>query len=320
MQENFTNNIPNDSDHQIDLREIISALFKGKWIILSIITFASIIGIVYSLSLPNIYESKSILVPSKSSNGISGALRSYSGLAGISGLNLSSGVDDSNTDKAIKTLTSLSFFENSILKNIFLPNLMAVQRWDVKTNQLIYDDSIYNTKSNSWVRNFSYPKKQVPSAQESYRVFKNQHLSVNEDKNSGFVTISVKHQSPYIAQKWAELVISEVNSYYREKDKFESEKAVSYLNQQISMTSLSEIKQVIAELLQEETQKLTLIEANQSYVFDYIDPPVVMEQKSEPKRSLICILFAFLGGVCSIIFVLTKHYFFSKNAALVFEE
>jgi hypothetical protein len=51
------------------------------------------------------------------------------------------------------------------------------------------------------------------------------------------------------------------------------------------MTSLSEIKQVLAQLLQEETKKLTLIEANQSYVFDYIDPPAVMEKKSEPKRS-----------------------------------
>ena len=104
------------------------------------------------------------------------------------------------------------------------------------------------------------------------------------------------------------MVVNEVNAFYRQKDKSESEKAVNYLNQQISTTDLSEIKQVLAQLLQEETKKLTLIEANQYYVFDYIDPPAVMEKKSKPKRAVICILFALLGGMLSIFLVLIKHY------------
>ena len=111
------------------------------------------------------------------------------------------------------------------------------------------------------------------------------------------------------------MVVNEVNAFYRQKDKSESEKAVSYLNQQISITGLSEIKQVIAQLLQEETKKLTLIEANQYYVFDYIDPPAVMEEKSEPKRALICILSALLGGMLSILLVLIRHYAFNKKTS-----
>ena len=79
------------------------------------------------------------------------------------------------------------------------------------------------------------------------------------------------------------------------------------------MTNLAQIKQVIAELLQEETQKLTLIEANQFYVFDYIDPPAVMEQKSEPKRSIISILGALLGLMLGVVLVLIKHYAFKEK-------
>ncbi|MDC0439792.1 chain length determinant protein, partial [Gammaproteobacteria bacterium] len=154
-----------------------------------------------------------------------------------------------------------------------------------------------------------------PSAQESFEVFKTSHLSLSEDKKSGFIILSIKHQSPFIAKQWVELVVNEVNAFYRQKDKSESEKAVNYLNQQISITGLSEIKQVIAELLQEETKKLTLIEANQYYVFDYIDPPAVMEKKSEPKRALICILSAILGGMLSILLVLIRHYAFSKKTS-----
>ena len=67
-------------------------------------------------------------------------------------------------------------------------------------------------------------------------------------------------------------MIKEINNFYRQKDKFESEKAVIYLNDQMSKTRLSEMIQVIAELLQQEIQKLTLIEANEAYVLIIYTP------------------------------------------------
>ena len=315
MQEAHSNKHSNDFDDEIDLQEIFYVLLRGKWIIVSVTAFVSIIGVTFSLLLPNMYESKALLVPVNSPSSISGALGGIGGLAGLAGISLSSGGDEGNSVKALEKIGSLSFFENNILTNIFLPDLMAVKSWNLKTNKLTYDESIYKKDTNAWVRDYSYTKKQIPSAQESFMIFMTEHLSVSEDKNSGFVTLSIKHQSPFIAKQWAELVINEVNTFYRQKDKSESEKAVSYLNEQISMTGLSEIKQVMAELLQEETKKLTLIEANQFYVFDYIDPPAVMEQKSDPNRTLICILSAILGGMLSIILVLIKHYAFKEKVA-----
>ena len=315
MQEAHSNKHPNDFDDEIDLRELFYVLLEGKRIIVSLTAFVSIIGVIYSLLLPNIYESKSMLVPVNSSSGISGALGSYSGLAGLAGISLPSGGDEGNSAKAIQKISSLSFFENNILPNIHLPDLMAVKSWNSKTNTLAFDESIFDRSSNTWVRHYSHPQQQIPSAQESFEKFKTAHLSLSEDKKSGFVTLSIKHLSPLIAKQWVELVVNEVNAFYRQKDKLESEKAVSYLNQQISMTGLSEIKQVLAQLLQEETKKLTLIEANQYYVFDYIDPPAVMEEKSYPKRALICILSALLGGMLSVLFVLIRHYVIKQKVA-----
>ena len=316
MQELHSNKHPNDFNDEIDLLELFYVLLQGKWIIVSVTAFVSIIGVLYSLSLPNIYTSKTLLVPVNSSNGASRALGGgYAGLAGLAGVSLSSAGDEGNSVKALEKISSLSFFENNILKNIFLPDLMAVESYNYATNTLTYDQSIYNKKSNAWVRDYSYPRKQIPSAQESFYVFISEHLSISEDAKTGFITISIRHQSPFVAKQWTELVINEVNTFYRQRDKSESEKAVNYLNQKISMTGLSEIKQVIAQLLQEETKKLTLIEANEFYVFEYIDPPFVKEQKSEPRRSLICILSALLGGMLSIFLVLIKHYFFKKKNA-----
>ena len=76
----------------------------------------------------------------------------------------------------------------------------------------------------------------------------------------------------------------------------------------MDISAYREIKQEVAALLQQETQKLTLIEANEAYVFDYIDPPAVMEFKSEPARSIICIIGAFLGALLGIFVVLFRHF------------
>ena len=307
MQEAHNNKHSNDFNDEIDLLELFYVLLDGKWIIVSLTAFISIVGVIFSLFLPNIYESKAMLVPVNSSSGISGALGSYSGLAGLAGISLPSGSDEGNSEKAIQKISSLSFFEDNILTNIYLPDLMAFKSWNSKTNTVSYDRNIYDTSSNTWIRDYSYPQQQIPSAQESYEEFE-KHISLNKENNSGFITLSIKHQSPFIAKKWTELVVDEINYFYRQKDRSEAERAVNYLNQQISITGLSEVKQSIAELLQEETKKLTLIEANQYYVFDYIDPPAVMEKKSKPNRALICIVGALIGGLLSIVIVFVRHY------------
>ena len=313
MQKEYSNKNSHDFADEIDLFEIFYLLLRKKWIIASVTVFFSIIGVTYSLLLPNIYTSKAILMPVNSSGSISGALSSYSGLAGLAGIRIPSANDEGNTAQAIEKISSLSFFEKNVLTNINLPDLMAVKSWNPISNSLSYDNKIYDSKKDAWVRDYSYPQQQIPSSQESYQVFKTKHLSLIEDKKSGFIILSIKHQSPFIAKQWSELVVNEINSFYRQKDKSESEKAVSYLNKQIAKTSLSEIKVVLAQLLQEETKKLTLIEANKFYVFDFIDPPAVMEKKSEPDRLLICILSALLGIILGILLVLIRHYVYSEE-------
>ena len=313
MQEAHNDKHPNGFDDEINLLELLYVLWEGKWIIVSVTAFASIIGVIYSLLLPNIYESKVLFVPVNSSSSIARGIGSYNNFAGLAGISLPSGVDESNSAKAMQKVASLSFFENNILPNIYLPDLMAVKSWNSKTNTIAFNEKIYDTNTNTWIRDYSYPQQQIPSAQESFKVFKSRHLSLSEDKKSGFNTLSIKHKSPFVAKQWAELIFNEVNTFYRQKDKLEAEKAVIYLNQQISLSSLSEIKEALAQLLQEETKKLTLIEANQYYVFEYIDPPAIMENKSEPNRALICFLGTLLGGMLSALFVLFRNYALIKK-------
>jgi LPS O-antigen subunit length determinant protein (WzzB/FepE family) len=307
MEHNSQRSLASEYDDEIDLRELLHAIFEGKWIILILTIVAAIASVSYSLSLPNLYQSKAILVAHQS-NGNTGALQGMGNLANLAGVTLPTQGADSNSAKALKKINTLSFFEDSILPNISLHELMAQKSWDPKTNTLAFDEKIYDESSNKWVRNFSPPKNLIPSAQESFKVFKN-HFSMTEDREGGFITLKVKHHSPYVAKKWAVLLVDEINLFYQKKDKAEAEKAISYLNTQILKTNLTEIKQVFASLLQQETQKIMLTEAGESYVYEYLDPPAVMEIKSEPNRKTICILGTLLGLIFGIFIVLIRFFF-----------
>tara|TARA_X000000950_G_scaffold26241_1_gene28296 strand:+ start:271 stop:1200 length:930 start_codon:yes stop_codon:yes gene_type:complete len=298
-------------DDEIDLLELFSVIFKGKITIAFTIIVCSVIAVIYSLSLPNIYKSEALLVTSESHSSPSN-MESYNTISQLAGINLSSQNSQSNSSKALEKLHTLSFFEKNILPNIFLPELMAYKSWDSEKNLSTFNNEIYDEDKNQWIRKTSFPLQMIPSAQESFKMFHSKHLEIDKDKKVGFIKISIKHQSPYIAKNWVQLIVDEINKYYREKDKSEAERAFKYLSTQISKTNYAEIKAAISLILQKETKKLTLIEANENYVFEYIDPPVVMELKNEPNRSLICIFGALIGMMLGIITVLVKHFVY-KN-------
>ena len=92
-----TENNQHLNDDEVDLKELLIILTNGKWIIAALTSIASIIAVIYSLSLPNIYQSNAILVPVEASDSMSGALKSYSSIANLAGMNFTSQASDSNS-------------------------------------------------------------------------------------------------------------------------------------------------------------------------------------------------------------------------------
>ena len=193
---------------EIVLLEIIRVCINGKWIIISSTVLLSIFSILYSLSIPNIYESRALLAPIDQST--NQTIGSYRQLAGLAGVNLSTPEGSNNSTKALKKLSSLSFFENNILPKIFLPNLMAFENWNNETNTISYNLDKYDMQSNTWVGYPSLNGSNSPSPQESFLVF-NSLLQISQDSKSGFISLSMTHESPIIAKAWVDIIINEIS-------------------------------------------------------------------------------------------------------------
>ena len=242
MKENSNLNVTDSNFDEIDLVKLLQILLQGKLTIISCTTFFAIVAIVFSLYLPNIYKSEALLSPVGSETGANQPQSNISGIANLAGINLSS-QSGGNSTKALKKLSTLSFFKESILPNIFLPDLMAIKSWDEDTNTIAYEENLFNIDTQTWT--------EIPSPQKSYKIFQ-RILEVSQDRDSGFVTIAIKHQSPHVAQEWTNLIVNQINDFFRVNDKREAQAAMDFLNLQIALTSYTEIKQVIAQLLQKE--------------------------------------------------------------------
>ena len=240
---------------EINLSEVLDVLWKGKKLILAITSFLLLASIIYSLILPNIYQSRALLNPANEGGGLGSAFSSLTGIAAYGGIDVSSLENSQITDKALEKLNSLSFFTDNFLPNIYLPNLMAVKSWDSKTNTIIYDRKIFDEISNEWVRDYDFPQTLVPSAQESYEDFKDDFLEVTTNKKTGFISIAINHQSPFISKEWVELIVKELNQFSISKDKAEAISGIEYLNEQMAKTRFTEVKEVIAELLQKKNSR-----------------------------------------------------------------
>jgi LPS O-antigen subunit length determinant protein (WzzB/FepE family) len=51
-----------------------------------------------------------------------------------------------------------------------------------------------------------------------------------------------------------------------------------------------------------------LANAQREYVFKTVDPAVVPQEKSEPKRALICVVATMLGGMLGVFVVFIRAF------------
>ena len=295
-------------DDEIDLKELFMVLWSGKWLISGVTGIAAAISVVVALSLPNIYTASALLAPAESGGGgLSGLMKQYGGLASLAGVSLPGGEEGSRAQLGMQLMRSRAFIGDFVERRDILPELMAVESWDAGSGDIIFDPDDYEADTSTWVRVVDLPKKPTPSLLEAHEEFMD-ILGVSEDKQTGYVTVSIDHQSPVVAAQWVNWLIEDVNAAVKAQDVSEAEKSIEYLKQQVANTSLADLQAMFFELTQSQTETVILAEVRPEYVFKTIDPAVVPEEKSEPSRALICVLGTLLGGMLGVVIVLILHY------------
>ena len=294
---------------EVDLREVLKEIWARKIQVLGFLAAAASISYLVALSIPNKYTSEALLAP-RADGGAGGTLgklaSQYGGIAGLAGISLGVGGEQSKTAVAIQTLLSRHFFELYLYDEVLIP-LMAIDHWDDLSRELVIDPKIYDLDQKKWTREHARHRQQKPSVQEAHEVFLREVLQVNEGKQDGFVTISVTHYSPELASRWATIIVSGINEATRSRDVSEAEKSIDYLREQRQKTNLVYLSEVFAELIEEQTKTVMLANASEEYVFQVIEPPIAPELKSEPNRMLIVGVGVLMGFAFCFFYALFTY-------------
>lgn len=293
-------------DDEIDLRELFATLWRGKWIILFFTIAFAVVGVFYALSKPNIYQASVLLAPAQDDGGAGGLSGQLGGLASLAGISLGGG-GANKTVMAKQVLQSRAFLADFIHRHNLSVPLMATEGWDMENQEWVINREVFNPQAGEWLQDDD-GKSQKPSAWDMVNKFKGSHLSLSEDKETSMLTLNVKSQAPSVAKEWAEKLVHDINEKMREQDVEDAEARIAYLEEKLSETSIAGMQQVFYQLIESETRTVMLANAQREYIFKTVDPAMVPQEKSGPKRALIAILATILGGMLGVFVVFVQAF------------
>ena len=300
MQDIDNSKILNSFEGEIDLRDLFAVLWAGKIKILAITTIFAIASVFYALSVPNQYKATALLAPAQyESAGLSGSLGQLGGLASLAGVNLNSG-GSGETQMAKSIMVSWNFIEGFIKSNNLADELVAVEGWNQESNELQINKKVYDVKNQRWLVD-------KPTSWSLFKSFSSR-LNVSEAGNSGFLSISIEHYSPYLAKQLLDLYISAINKHMQELQVIKVNNNINYMQEQIKRTSIAEMQEVFYTIIEEQIKNKMLAEASPDYAFVAVNASMLPEEKSQPKRAIICIAITLFGGILSVFLVLAMHY------------
>jgi LPS O-antigen subunit length determinant protein (WzzB/FepE family) len=293
---------------EIDLRELFVVLWTGRKLIAYVTSAFAVIAVIVALIIPNQYKATAVVAPAQSGgSSMLGAMASqFGGLASIAGIDLGGG-EGGEAQEAMEIMQSWGFIETFIEKNNLAVEVFAAEGWNAQNNKLSIDSSLYDTEQQQWVRNPPSGKTIAPTSWELYEEF-SERLSVTSDKKTGLVSVSVEYYSPLIAKQWVDLYIATINDYMRDRKLAQVNRNIEYLEVQIEKTAIAGMREVFYQVIEEQIKNKMLAEASPEYAFTTVSRAMLPEEKSQPKRALICILATLLGGMLSVLIVLVMHY------------
>jgi uncharacterized protein involved in exopolysaccharide biosynthesis len=335
----------------INFKALWHILKKEKWLIIGITIFFTVAGAIVAFSLKEEFKSEGKILPEVQSKG--GSMGQFAGLAALAGVDLGSasgGADAVRPDLYPDVLKSTPFFLRLFQEKVIDSNNKQM------LFQTFYNKEVLDGKLKEKDQKDKFPKSANyisfnRQTEKNIRDLK-ERILCTYDKKVGVISISVKMPDPVVAANVARFSMNYLTDYiinYRtEKQKRDLDFLAERLNaakgkyyitqsQKASYTDqmpLNALRLQSADLQRERLESEYKISSSfynsllQKYeeaklkmqqetpVIKVLEPPVVPNLKTEPKKSLYLAGAFLLGFLLSLISVIFKN----KNYNSIFNK
>ena len=182
-----------------------SSDLNNRYLIGSVTFVCGVIAVVLALTATPMYKAEAAITEVNNSNmgAAAGLASQLGGLASLVGVNLNAGLDREST----AVLKSRRLIEEFVRSH----DLVLV----------LYADA-----------------KEPPTLWLAVRRFKNDILSIREDKRNGVTIIGINWKDPKVAARWANEFVTLANNLMRKRAIDDSNASIAYLREQVEQTKV----------------------------------------------------------------------------------
>ena len=274
---------------EVSFRDLVGIFWRGKWLIVAVTAVSVLIAVGAVLIAQKEYTTDMLIAPASEDSSRMGGMGSlvsqFGGLASLAGISVGG---------STKKVESLAILQSGALAENYIRNHNLIP--------VLFSD-LYDAKKRAW----KTKNGKSPTLWQAQRYFRNNVIKVSEDAKTGLATLSVTWTDPAVASQWANDLVKITNNFLREKAARESERNIAYLNEQVSKTTVVEVRKAIYALLENEIKASMLARGNEEYALKVIDPAVAPERPSSPKPLLWVAIGVLGGGLLSAVIVLVRH-------------
>jgi LPS O-antigen subunit length determinant protein (WzzB/FepE family) len=279
---------------QITLDAVFRAAWRMRWLMLACIVAGTGLAATAAWIMTPKYRVAAVMIPVKgddSRSALSSVVGQLGGLASLAGAAFSGG---GNKDEYLEYLRSHEFTARFIEDEKLLPVLFA-KKWDAAHGRWNVDDP-----------------NDVPTLNDGVEYFDRGIRSIQEDRRSGLVTLTILWKDREQAALWANTLVQRVNRDLRQRAIAEADASIAYLNSELAKTSVVELRESLYRLLENQTKTIMFARGRPQYAFKVIDPAYVPDADKfvRPKRLAMILLGALaglVGGLAMVAFLLRRE-------------
>lgn len=283
-------------DYEFDNLEIAKILLKKKYFILATALIAAIVGVVYALSLPNIYKSEVLVIPGKrfegsKGGGLSSLANQFGGLASVIGMNLGGGMGPQNESEVYLAVMRTRPFAEYTIREFRLMPFLTAEGNERKLAEDKLDDA-------------------VKILLDGMKIEK-----ATKEVGSG-LRISFVSKSPEFSAKMVETLVKSINRYSQSDTIERAKKDVEMAKIQLQQTPVALMQKALWDIIAQKTMEIILAQAQDDFSFRTIEPAVIPKRKVKPSRGVIVVGFTSLGFLIGTVGVLlwTRPSFLKKSS------
>ncbi|MCK6370098.1 MAG: hypothetical protein L6Q83_02030 [Gammaproteobacteria bacterium] len=188
-----------------------------------------------------------------------------------------------------------------------LESVNFTRRFVIEENIPFLMQQSANRPPASW-RRLGLPAK-LPTELQATKAFDLGVRKINEDSQTGLVTLRIDWVDRNQAADWANKLAMRLNEEVRVRTIREADERIIQVRREIEREEQVEVRSALAQLLESELKRKAFATASSEYAFRIVDPAVVPEEGrySSPRRALLAAVGLVMGLLAGLMLAVLRE-------------